>query len=155
LKQAISSLPAIDAMSDFKDFPLKLDLRIDFSELDLFGHVNNVMFAKYVQAARVHYWEQIGLYENFKKTGIGPMLAAVTCNYFRPLFYPGNITMYARMEFIKNTSFGLHHLVINHKNQTAAEAHDVMVMYDFKREEKVLFPEDLRAATEAFENKKF
>ena len=40
-----------------QDWPVRLHLRIDWSEMDVFGHVNNVMFMKYVQAARVHYWE--------------------------------------------------------------------------------------------------
>lgn len=35
----------------------ELNLRIDWSELDLFGHVNNVMYAKYMQASRVHFME--------------------------------------------------------------------------------------------------
>ena len=41
--------------------PLRLSLRIDWSELDAYGHVNNVMIMKYMQAARVHYWEELGL----------------------------------------------------------------------------------------------
>ncbi len=42
-------------------FPLKLRLRIDWSEIDLFGHVNNVATLKYVQAARVNCLEALGL----------------------------------------------------------------------------------------------
>jgi len=37
-------------------FPSKLPIRIDWSEMDLFGHVNNVMYFKYIQASRVNYW---------------------------------------------------------------------------------------------------
>ncbi len=42
-------------------FSVKLDLRIDWSEIDLFGHVNNLAILKYVQAARVNYLELIDL----------------------------------------------------------------------------------------------
>ena len=31
-----------------------ISLRIDWSELDLFGHVNNIAFHKYAQTARLH-----------------------------------------------------------------------------------------------------
>jgi acyl-CoA thioester hydrolase len=44
-----------------KDFKLKLELRIDWSEIDLFGHVNNLAILKFTQAARVNYLERIGL----------------------------------------------------------------------------------------------
>jgi acyl-CoA thioester hydrolase len=30
-------------------FPVKLQLRLDWSELDYFGHVNNVSFFKYIR----------------------------------------------------------------------------------------------------------
>lgn len=42
-------------------FSTELQLRIDWSELDYFQHVNNVAFFKYIQASRVNYWDIIGL----------------------------------------------------------------------------------------------
>ena len=62
-------------------FPVKLELRIDWSELDYFGHVNNVSFFKYIQAARVNYWDQIGLTKSHLETHIGPMLASCKCDF--------------------------------------------------------------------------
>ncbi len=137
------------------DFPVTLKLRIDWSELDLFGHVNNVMFLKYVQAARVNYWEQIGLYKEFLATKKGPMLASVNCNFKKPLFFPGEVLIRTRMEFIKTTSFGFHHELWDDKGELAAEAHDVMVYFDFNTNEKLSFPETLRNAVEKLEGKKF
>src|ERR1700741_359934 len=94
-------------------FPLELKLRIDWSELDLFGHVNNVMFMKYVQAARVNYWEQSGIYHEFKKNKIGPMLVSTACQFKKQLMYPGDVTIKSGMEFIKNTSFSIHHKILD------------------------------------------
>ncbi|GIV28450.1 MAG: hypothetical protein KatS3mg027_2264 [Bacteroidia bacterium] len=55
-----------------ENFNIALKLRIDWSELDYFGHVNNVSFFKYIQAGRVNYWEKIGLIEYYKQHKIGP-----------------------------------------------------------------------------------
>lgn len=136
-------------------YPVELELRIDWSELDLFGHVNNVAFLKYVQAARVNYWERIGLYRDFLQTKIGPMLAGTTCRFKKPLFYPGTIIIKSRMDFIKNTSFSIHHLILDSAGEVAAEAEDVMVMYDFNKNEKVTFPSYLREMAEKLEGRKF
>lgn len=125
-------------------FSVQLNIRIDWSELDLFDHVNNVSFLKYIQAARVNYWEQIGLYQEFLKTNIGPMLAETGCKYRKPLFYPGNVIVETRMDFIKNTSFSFVHRIIDNEGDIAAEARDVMVMFDFNKNEKVVFPPELR-----------
>ena len=41
------------------DYATKLDLRIDWSEIDSFGHINNIAIMKYIQAARVNYLESV------------------------------------------------------------------------------------------------
>ncbi|MFL5754385.1 MAG: acyl-CoA thioesterase [Bacteroidia bacterium] len=136
-------------------FPVTLHLRIDWSEMDVFGHVNNVMILKYIQASRVNYWEHIGLtkYMNLHKTG--PMLASTNCVFKKPLHYPGNISLHSRMEFIKNTSFGIQHRLLDDRGDLAAEANDVMVMFDFTKNEKANFPIELRRAAEDLEKRKF
>lgn len=136
-------------------YAVKLYLRIDWSELDLFGHVNNVAYMKYVQASRVNYWEKIGLTKMYEETKRGPMLASTSCRFRKPLFYPGNITVEARVSFIKNTSFGIQHRIINEQNETVAEAEDVIVMFDFNANEKVLFPDELRKRVEELERRSF
>lgn len=136
-------------------FTVALKLRIDWSELDYFGHVNNVSFFKYIQASRVNYWDQVGLTASHRATNIGPMLASSKCDFKRPLFYPGNIDILSRVEFIGNTSFSIVHRILDDQGEVAAEAQDVMVMFDFNKNEKIPFPPDLRSKIEALEKRTF
>ncbi|GCD76961.1 thioesterase [Thermaurantimonas aggregans] len=138
-----------------RNFSVELILRIDWSELDYFGHVNNVSFFKYIQASRVNYWDKIGLTEFHRKTNIGPMLASCKCDFKQPLFYPGQIKILSRVDFIKNTSFSICHRIIDDKGQIAAEAQDIMVMFDFNQNKKIAFPDDLKKKIERLENIKF
>ena len=142
-------------MSENNHFPVTLQLRIDWSELDYFGHVNNVSFFKYVQAARVNYWEAVGINVMHAETNVGPMLASCKCDFKLPLFFPGQVTIHSRVEFIKNTSFGIHHHLTNDKDEVVAEAHDVMVMFDFASNEKVPFPQEIRDRIEELEKRSF
>jgi acyl-CoA thioester hydrolase len=137
------------------EYPSRLSLRIDWSDLDYFGHVNNVSFFRFIQSARVRYWDLLGLTESHRKTNVGPMLVSCQCNFKKPLLYPGNITLMSKMEFIRNTSFSISHLILNQANELAAEALDVMVMFDFNKNEKALFPEGLREAVMRVEGKTF
>lgn len=132
-----------------------LTLRIDWSELDYFGHVNNVSFFKYIQSARVHYWDQIGLTESHRRTNIGPMLASCKCTFRSPLYYPGEVCIHTHARFIGNTSFGFEHRLMDGAGVVAAEAEDVMVMYDFNQGKKVPFPADMRTLIEQLEQKSF
>lgn len=137
------------------NFPLTLVLRIDWSELDLFGHVNNVMFMKYVQAARVNYWEHSGIYEAFQQHKIGPMLASTACQFKKQLMYPGNVTITSGMEYIKNTSFSIHHKLYDDAGDLVAEAQDVIVMFDFNKNEKTPVPQVMRDAAAKIEGRTF
>ena len=137
-----------------EQFPVKLPLRIDWSEMDLFGHVNNVAYFKYIQAARVNYWEVSMLTVLFDEKRIGPILLSTGCQFLKPLFYPSNIVVESRIEFIKTTSFGMHHRILNQQNEVAAEAHDVIVTYDFNKNEKVPVSDEFRRAVETIENRK-
>ncbi len=136
-----------------KHYPVKLPLRIDWSEMDLFGHVNNVAYFKYIQASRVNYWELTGLAASFSETKIGPILLSTSCNFIKPLYYPGNIVIAAKMEFMKNTSFGIHHQVLNEQGEVVAEAHDVIVNFDFNKNEKAPISVAFRVAVAAIEGK--
>lgn len=142
-------------MSDEVKFPVELKLRLDWSELDLFGHINNVMFFKYIQASRVNYWATIKLMRDYEQRKIGPLLASTSCQFKKPLFFPGNITVKARIDFIKNSSFGIQHRIYNDKGELAAEAQDVIVLYDFNKNEKVIIPDEWRKSIEEVEGKKF
>jgi len=137
------------------EFPVCLKLRIDWSELDYFGHVNNVSFFKYIQSSRVYYWDQIGLTVYHKETGLGPMLASCQCTFKAPLYYPGEIRIFSRLAFIRNTSFSIEHIIVDAEGNTAAEAQDIMVMYDFHKNQKTPFPDFLRKSIEKLEGRTF
>jgi acyl-CoA thioester hydrolase len=136
-------------------FPVKLELRLDWSEMDMFGHINNVSYFKYVQASRVNYWEAIGLTRLFRETNVGAILASTACQFKKPLHFPGNIIVQVKLDFLKNTSFGLKHQILNEHGELAAEAQDVMVMFDFTKNEKVAIPEELRRKVEGLEGREF
>ncbi|MBA3899002.1 MAG: acyl-CoA thioesterase [Bacteroidetes bacterium] len=137
------------------DFPIKLEIRIDWSELDYFGHVNNVSFFKYIQASRVNYWDNIGITELHLKINVGSLLASSKCEFKKPLFYPGNIIVRAKVDFIKETSFGFSLQILNAANEVVAEAQDIMVMYDFNKNDKTPFNPALRKKIELIEKRKF
>lgn len=134
---------------------MKLELRIDWSELDVFGHVNNLEIMKYVQAARVNYLEKVGLMQLQSEKNIGPILASIHTQFRKPLFYPGQVTVYSRVDYIKTSSFKIHHEIYNDNNELAAEAQDIIVFYDFNRNHKLSIPADLRKKIELLEDKNF
>jgi acyl-CoA thioester hydrolase len=137
------------------DFSTKLELRIDWSDLDVLGHVNNLQIMKYVQAARVNYLEKVGVSQTHTEQKIGAILASIHTQFKQPLFYPGNVTIFSRVEYIKTSSFKIHYEIFNDKNELAAEAQDILVLYDFNKKHKLTIPTEIRQKIELIENKSF
>lgn len=139
-------------INDNPQFPVSLRLRIDWSELDLFNHVNNVTYFKYVQASRVNYWEETGLIHLHKQEGIAPMLLSTQCHFIKPLFYPGNVLIKASIVYIKNSSFSIRHRLYNDNDELVAEAEDVIVLINEQTNDKVYVPDEIREKIIKLEN---
>ncbi len=138
----------------FADHNAHIVLKIDWSDLDLFGHVNNVAFFKYIQSARVNYCESIGLTSINEKNKLGFIVASTNCTFKIPLRYPGDVKVFSKIEWIKNSSFQLLHVIVNDNNEVVAESIDIVVVFDYEKKIKTNITPELKAKMEAQENKK-
>lgn len=118
--------------------------KIDWSEMDLFGHVNNVAYFKYIQSARVHFLTEIGINSSNPKDLKSFVVAECTCNYLQPLYYPDEIKIQTSVVWIKNSSFQLQHFIFNSGNVLCANGKDVVVLFDYLKNEKMLVSDDIR-----------
>lgn len=130
-----------------------MELRIDWSEIDSYGHINNLAIMRYVQTARVDYLERIGMLPLDAGTGIGPILASTSCQFKRQLYYPGKVTIHSVLDHIRTTSFQMSHQVLNEAGELVAEARDVLVMFDFKKNAKCPVSEAFRERMQAGEDR--
>ena len=121
-----------------------LKFRIDWADMDLYGHVNNVAIMKYVQAGRMEFWEKLGLSSKPDDSGFGFVLASTHCDFKASLFYPGNVKIISSLNFIKNTSIGIKHVLYNDVGEITAEAADVLVTYDYHTRQKIAVPDWVR-----------
>ncbi|MBA2612594.1 MAG: acyl-CoA thioesterase [Bacteroidetes bacterium] len=137
----------------FPGYNTHIILKIDWSELDLFGHVNNVAFFKYIQAARVNYCESIGLTSINEKNKLSFIVVSTNCTFKIPLQYPGSVKIYSKTEWIKNSSFQLAHLIVDDKENVVAESLDTVVVFDYDKKSKVNMSNELKKTIETLENR--
>lgn len=131
-------------------YKLELQLRIDWSDLDMYKHVNNISFMRYMQSGRVNFWEASGIYKMYENSNMGTMLVSTHCDFKKSLYYPGKAIVKTKLDFIKNSSFGLRHLILDETNEICAEGKDVVVCYDFDKDKTFKIPEDLREKLSEF-----
>ncbi len=126
------------------NFTTEMKIRIDWSEIDFLGHINNLAIMKYIQTARIDILERVGLPPQSAETGLAPVLASTSCQFKKQLFYPGMVRVCSRVDQIKNTSFQMRHVVQNDAGETIAEAHDVIVLFNFNKNAKQAIPDIYR-----------
>lgn len=127
-----------------KDYKLSLELRIDFSDLDLYRHVNNLTFIRFMQSGRVNLWEVTGLSDMFDEQNKGAILVSSHCDFKRSLYYPGTAIVKTKVAFLKNSSFGIDHIILNNEGEICATGHDVAACYDFNSNTTFSIPAELR-----------
>jgi acyl-CoA thioester hydrolase len=130
-----------------KDFPVVIDLPIAWGDMDAFNHVNNVVFFRYFESARIAYFGKIKLMEFKEATGIGPILASTQCHFKVPLVYPDQIQVGAKVEVLEKDGFSMRFAVVSRRlNKAAAVGDAKIVMYDYRISRKVSIPSEIRNA---------
>ncbi|RTL32631.1 MAG: acyl-CoA thioesterase [Burkholderiales bacterium] len=67
----------------------ELTLPILWGDMDALGHVNNTIYFKYMEQARVSWIESISGAVGSKQDG--PVIANAFFNFYRPLVFPGDV----------------------------------------------------------------
>ena len=149
----MKNIPAEPILSDFRCCEL---VKPHWGDMDAFQHVNNVHFFRYFESGRVKYFDDLSLPTMITETGLGPILAAINCNYRQPVLHPDTLEVWVRCKHIGQRSFTMEQLVISQKlRATVAYGDAVIVMFDYGKQEKAAVPDALRSAIAQYEGKTF
>ena len=126
------------------DYPIAVELPVAWGDMDAFGHVNNTVYIRWFETARIVLCERLGLTID-RPEGLGPILATVTCDFVRPVEYPATIVTKARVTKIGGRSFGVEHVVTSGA-EVVASGTAVIVLFDYAAGETVAVPDEVRDA---------
>ena len=62
---------------------------IRWGDMDAMGHVNNTIYFRYMEQARISWFEAIGARSGVK--GQGPVIVNASCTFIKQLVYPGDV----------------------------------------------------------------
>jgi acyl-CoA thioester hydrolase len=127
------------------DYPVQLEIPVAWGDMDAFGHVNNTIYLRWFESARIAFFERIALNAS-RPEEVGPILASTTCDYLTPVTYPATVVVGARLQRIGNSSFVIEHLATK-DGAPVARGSAVVVLINYETGEKVRVPDEIRAAT--------
>lgn len=138
------------------EYPVAIRLPILWGDLDLYGHVNNVIYLRWFEAARAEYAMRVGVEVLVRDRGIGAILASISCKYHRPLPYPGEVLSAVRVTRISVGSVTLDYKVVTGDTKVpVAEGESDVVLFDYAANKPVPVPDSIRQAVEHLEGKSF
>lgn len=133
-------------------FPIQLELAVQWGEMDAYRHVNNAVYFRWFETARMSYFAAIGWPEVEGELGIGPILHSTSARFLLPLVFPDRIRIRAGVGEIGDDRFTMHYEVESlGLGRLAARGSGVIVAYDYRRAAKALVPVRLRRAIEELE----
>ncbi|XXF77745.1 thioesterase family protein [Myxococcaceae bacterium GXIMD 01537] len=139
-----------------KDFPITVRFPAHWSEMDAYGHVNNARYFTWFETARIAYLERVGMVDTRGTTNdIGPIIATTQAEYLKPVVFPAQLVVGARVSRIGNTSFTMEYAVEDEAGTLYARGSAVVVTLRYPAYEKIPVPEPLRAAIEKLEGRSF
>lgn len=140
--------------AELSDHPVVLRWPVQWGDQDAFGHVNNTIYFRWMESARIEYFQQAGLGHLMSRQGVGPILAAIQCDFRRQLHFPDTMLISASVASIGRTSMKMVHRLYSTAQQVlAAEGSSVLVMFDYQQQRPVLVSEAIRAAVESLERR--
>ena len=134
-------------------YPVVVELPVFWGDMDWFRHVNNIVFFRYFESARIEYLERIGFRQEQANGGVGPILHSTQARFRRPLEWPDFVLVGARTVEIAEDRFTQEYrLVSRAQGEVAAEGGAVLVAYDYANGRKVPLPAAVRDAIHRLES---
>jgi acyl-CoA thioester hydrolase len=126
-------------------YPVIVRQTVVWGDMDAYEHVNNVVYFRYFENARLAYFERMGWPAVEEETGVGPILAATTARFRRALTYPDTIAIAARAVNVEADRFTLEHLIVSEAQKAVVtEGTGLVVAYQHGEKRKAILPDVLR-----------
>ena len=140
--------------AELADYPVTIELPVQWGDQDAFGHVNNTVYFRWYESARIAYLERLAMADKNSSLGLGPILAAIGSNYRRQVRFPDRVLIGSRVARIGRTSIAMEHAVWSTAQRAiVADGHATIVVFDYAAHEKREVPETVRATIEELEGR--
>lgn len=134
------------------EFPLVIEIPVQWGELDAYGHVNNVVYFRYFESSRIAYFDRCGLLETYQRSHVGAILHSTSCRFRLPLQYPDTAVVGTRISEVQEDRFTMLYRVVSRKHHAvAAEGQGIVVAFDYATRTKTRIPQDVRQGIQRME----
>ncbi len=122
----------------------RMHMPIRWGDMDAMGHVNNTVYFRYLEQARIAWFEALGCPPD--PAGTGPVIINAHCTFLKQLRYPGDIEVTTHVGDFGRSSFQTLHQIrrVDSPEVLAAEGGSKVVWVDQRVEKSAPLPPEMR-----------
>lgn len=123
-------------------FSTKIDVR--WGDMDAIGHVNNTEYFRYMEHARINWFNSIGV--RLAQNNQGPILVAASCTFLKPIVYPATVAVSVDTGQPGRSSFPVDHTIWLESDPSVkfAECQTTLVWVDYATGNSIPLPDEMR-----------
>ena len=117
---------------------------VRWGDMDAMGHVNNAMYFRYLETARIDWFTAVGFRPD--PQGQGPVIVNAFCNFYRQLEYPGDILVSLYVSDAARSTFETWATIekLSEPGVVCASGGATTIWVDFPRQKAVELPDWIR-----------
>ncbi len=122
----------------------RMHMPIRWGDMDAMGHVNNTVYFRYLEQARIAWFEALDCPPD--PVGTGPVIINAHCTFLKQLRYPGDIEVTTYVGDFGRSSFQTLHQIrrVDSPEVLAAEGGSKVVWVDQRVEKSSPLPPEMR-----------
>ena len=135
-------------MSDPEGQPLfRIEMPVRWGDMDALGHVNNIMYFRYFEQARIAWYESLG-FEPLAEATTSMVIVDNHAEYLRPLVYPATLDVRMGGHSPGRSSFVSTYTIVSGET-LCTRGRSKVVWVDAAKGRSVALPESVRALLDA------
>ena len=126
-------------------YRLVVTTMVGWGDMDANNHVNNVIYFRYFEQARISWFDSIGA--DYRRLPEGPILGSIACRFILPIVYPADLEVTLLAGAPRRSTFPLFSEIRNaaESKRVHARAEAVVVWIDLKDGKSRPLPEWVKA----------
>ena len=125
---------------ELKKFPIVIYRQVQWGEMDVANHVNNVVYLRWAETARIEYFKEMDLANSFQNT-IGPILSYQDIKYIFPTTYPDKVFIGTTINKIEDDRMNILCKLFSEKHdRVIAISNHTTMAYDYEALQKSVIP---------------
>ncbi len=134
------------------DFKFYHPIEVRYGDLDPQGHVNNAKYLTYMEQARIHYIQRLGLWNGGSFLDVGIILADFHITFHAAATFGQAVRVGVRVTRLGNKSMDTRYIIEDTATgQVLADGASVLVAYDYHAQQSIPIPEEWRQAISIYE----